>query len=182
MAVLHKINPVSLSALKTKSPSRCAKHHYKGITDKIFFSRNLLCGLLQLRYPHANIAKHSQASQVSLSLSANPQAVQVVFQDNGLGFDPGQNTTGFGLQSMQERTAALGGLFTLSSQPGAGCRIRVTHFQLSGQAMTLLGSLRSRFSLFSTACEKSGLRSIPLIMRLNLSLAFLSVKQGTTSG
>jgi signal transduction histidine kinase len=44
-------------------------------------------------------------------------------QDNGKGFNINQNTTGFGLQGMQERTLALGGQFEINSAPASGCRI-----------------------------------------------------------
>jgi signal transduction histidine kinase len=72
-----------------------------------------------------NIAKHSQATQVNLKLSETPKEVELIVEDNGQGFDPTQNTTGFGLQSMRERTEALGGLFYLNSQPGQGCRLHL---------------------------------------------------------
>ena len=78
-----------------------------------------------------NICKHSQATQVSLSLeerrdAVHHQSVRLQIEDNGQGFEPEQNTTGFGLQGMRERTAALGGQLFLASQPGKGCRITVT--------------------------------------------------------
>jgi signal transduction histidine kinase len=72
-----------------------------------------------------NIAKHSQANQVGLTLSENARELELIIEDNGQGFDPTQNTTGFGLQSMRERTEALGGLFYLSSHPGHGCRLHL---------------------------------------------------------
>ncbi len=72
-----------------------------------------------------NIAKHSQATQVNLKLSETPTELELLIEDNGQGFDPTQNTTGFGLQSMRERTEALGGLFYLNSQPGKGCRLHL---------------------------------------------------------
>lgn len=72
-----------------------------------------------------NISKHSQADQVWLQFSENSTAVALQIKDNGQGFDPRQNTTGFGLQSMQERTKALGGSFSLKSQSGQGCQIQV---------------------------------------------------------
>jgi signal transduction histidine kinase len=68
-----------------------------------------------------NIAKHSQATQVNLALTETSTELELIIQDNGQGFDPNQNTTGFGLQSMRERTEALGGLFYLNSQPNQGC-------------------------------------------------------------
>jgi signal transduction histidine kinase len=72
-----------------------------------------------------NIAKHSQATQVNLKLTETSQEVELIVEDNGQGFDPTQNTTGFGLQSMRERTEALDGLFYLNSQSGQGCRLHL---------------------------------------------------------
>ncbi|NEQ24262.1 MAG: sensor histidine kinase [Microcoleus sp. SIO2G3] len=72
-----------------------------------------------------NIYKHSAATQVSIDLRESPEAIQLQINDNGQGFNPERNTTGFGLQGMRERTAVLGGQFFLASQPGQGCRITV---------------------------------------------------------
>lgn len=46
-------------------------------------------------------------------------------QDNGCGFNQSDNTTGFGLQGMKERTAALSGEIKIISKYGQGCRINV---------------------------------------------------------
>ncbi len=73
-----------------------------------------------------NIAKHSHATHVSIQLHQHSRMVHLHISDNGHGFDPDRNTTGFGLQGMRERTTALGGQFRLSSQPGQGCQIMVT--------------------------------------------------------
>jgi signal transduction histidine kinase len=73
-----------------------------------------------------NIAKHSAATEVKLSLQQSRATIQLHVADNGLGFEPDQNTTGFGLQGMRERTAALGGQFFLASHPGRGCRLTVS--------------------------------------------------------
>jgi signal transduction histidine kinase len=72
-----------------------------------------------------NISKHSQATQVTLKLQITPEYLHLVIKDNGIGFNPEQNTTGFGLQGMQERTLALGGHFHLSSEMGMGCHVNV---------------------------------------------------------
>lgn len=73
-----------------------------------------------------NISKHSAATQVSLHLQQNYNKIHLQIVDNGKGFDPTRNTTGFGLQGMRERTAALGGQFLLTSQPLQGCRIAIS--------------------------------------------------------
>ncbi len=72
-----------------------------------------------------NTVKHSQATQLSVRLSIKPQSFYVQVLDNGKGFDPSKNTTGFGLRGMKERAIALGGTCQIWSSPGAGCRISV---------------------------------------------------------
>jgi signal transduction histidine kinase len=72
-----------------------------------------------------NIARHSAATDVVLQLVTQEGALKFQIQDNGKGFDPAQNSTGFGLQGMKERVMALGGQFKLSSLPGEGCQISV---------------------------------------------------------
>jgi signal transduction histidine kinase len=70
-----------------------------------------------------NIAKHSHATEVSIYLQTTPKQLNILIQDNGIGFTPSQNITGFGLQGMEERTLALDGLFSVVSQVGLGCKI-----------------------------------------------------------
>jgi signal transduction histidine kinase len=70
-----------------------------------------------------NISKHSQADEVRIKLRATAHSLYLTIEDNGRGFNPYQNTTGFGIQGMRERTLALGGQFQIVSEPKAGCRI-----------------------------------------------------------
>jgi signal transduction histidine kinase len=71
-----------------------------------------------------NISKYAHATEVKLELSITSD-LQLMIQDNGRGFDLARNTTGFGLQSMRDRTLALGGNFNINSTPGSGCKIIV---------------------------------------------------------
>ena len=79
-----------------------------------------------------NIAKHSMANRVSLSLRKTDQAIELVIQDNGQGFDlsrvrsPGGDTLGLGLESMRERTELSGGSFKIESIEGKGTTIGVS--------------------------------------------------------
>ena len=77
-----------------------------------------------------NICKHAQATAVFVQLKQEVGMLYLAIEDNGEGFDPNQNTTGFGLQGMRERAVASGGQFNLHSQPGKGCRVCVS-FPLS---------------------------------------------------
>ena len=65
----------------------------------------------------ANAARHSRASAVTVRLAFEDACVRLSVADNGVGFDPLAPTSGFGLESMRQRLAALGGTLTLESSP-----------------------------------------------------------------
>jgi len=76
-----------------------------------------------------NVAKHSGADRVQLSLQQQGKTVKLIVEDNGSGFDSEnllpQNATGrgFGLAGMRERIELSGGIFTIQSAPGQATRI-----------------------------------------------------------
>ncbi|MDZ7962019.1 MAG: sensor histidine kinase [Aulosira sp. DedQUE10] len=72
-----------------------------------------------------NISKYAKATEVRIEIDKIPKALRLSIQDNGRGFDFKQNTTGFGLQSMRDRSLAIGGVFNIISAPGTGCKITV---------------------------------------------------------
>lgn len=72
-----------------------------------------------------NISKHARATAVTLKINATAKNLKLIIQDNGKGFDFAQNTTGFGLKSIRERTLALGGNFNIKTAPNLGCEIMI---------------------------------------------------------
>ncbi|MEV6280584.1 histidine kinase [Nocardia sp. NPDC051832] len=54
-----------------------------------------------------NVAKHAQATQVTLLLDYRPDRLLLTVADNGRGF--GSGTPGFGIRGMAERAEAIGG-------------------------------------------------------------------------
>lgn len=72
-----------------------------------------------------NISKYAQATEVNLEITTAATNLHLMIEDNGTGFDLTQNTTGFGLQSMRDRTLALEGNFNIDSVPGKGTKIIV---------------------------------------------------------
>ncbi|MGD1860441.1 MAG: sensor histidine kinase [Leptolyngbyaceae cyanobacterium] len=74
-----------------------------------------------------NVCKYAQASQVSIAIRSSPDATRlhITVQDNGVGFNLQDNTTGFGWRGIQERVAAEGGQAQLRTAPGQGCTIIV---------------------------------------------------------
>lgn len=75
----------------------------------------------------ANVGKHAAASRVSLTLSYLDDVVRLDIRDDGDGFDPGrihsEDDQGFGLTSMRQRVAGVGGVLTVESVPGVGTAI-----------------------------------------------------------
>jgi signal transduction histidine kinase len=77
----------------------------------------------------ANVRKHAHAEKAWVTFGTEGGKVQVVVQDDGQGFDPGEATRlgrgSFGLQSMRERAESMGGSFDVESRPGAGTKVIV---------------------------------------------------------
>ncbi len=71
-----------------------------------------------------NIAKHSKASLVNLSLQNRNGRIELTIQDNGQGFDLNTAKRGLGLSTMRERSELSGGTCRIESIKGAGTTIR----------------------------------------------------------
>ncbi len=74
-----------------------------------------------------NALKHAQAGRVAVHLESSDLLATLEIIDDGVGFDPtaAEEGGGFGLRTMAERAARLGGTLTLESKPGHGTRVRV---------------------------------------------------------
>ncbi len=72
-----------------------------------------------------NIAKHAQATRVSVLVTRKEGAAVVVVEDDGVGFDASGPTDGLGLSGMRERVALVGGRFRVETSPGSGTTIAV---------------------------------------------------------
>jgi signal transduction histidine kinase len=70
-----------------------------------------------------NISKYAEATQVEIEIRTFDTKIALHVTDDGLGFIPTNNTTGFGLQGMRERVLSLQGKFEIVSTPNAGCQI-----------------------------------------------------------
>jgi len=78
-----------------------------------------------------NIAKHSSADLVTLSLIEQANRVKLTVEDNGVGFDVSKTISmtpsrrGFGLASMSERAGLSGADFQITSEAAKGTTIQV---------------------------------------------------------
>jgi len=67
-----------------------------------------------------NVTKHAGASEVSVTVRTEHDALSIAVTDDGVGLDPSAKTEGFGLIGMRERVALAGGELTLTRGEGAG--------------------------------------------------------------
>jgi signal transduction histidine kinase len=75
-----------------------------------------------------NVARHSEATEVQMSLEADDKQVHLRVRDNGHGAKPATKgeRRGLGLAGMQMRARGCGGTLTVKSDPGKGFSIAVS--------------------------------------------------------
>ena len=75
-----------------------------------------------------NACKYSRSETIDVALRRENGNVVLQVRDNGDGFDtahPAIRGGGLGLEGMNERAAAIGGTWSIYSQPGEGTTVRV---------------------------------------------------------
>jgi len=107
-------------------------------------SLQVACGRLTARLPAdaelacyrilqealSNVEQHARARHVTVRLVQRSAVVEMIINDDGIGFDPDPRpggrkmNPGFGLLSMRERAASVGGTWSVTSAPGQGTSIR----------------------------------------------------------
>lgn len=72
-----------------------------------------------------NIIKHSQATEATIHLTNHEDNINIIIEDNGIGFDSTKISTadGMGLQTIQKKIAQLGGTLIIDATPGKGTTI-----------------------------------------------------------
>jgi signal transduction histidine kinase len=74
----------------------------------------------------SNVVKHARAREVRIELFLDSERARLCVKDDGQGFQPELSAGSFGLTSMQDRTKALGGVWTVYSEPGRGTEIHAS--------------------------------------------------------
>jgi signal transduction histidine kinase len=74
----------------------------------------------------SNVARHSQADRVAVTLKSENGTVKLIIQDDGIGYDAEHLTRGVGLDSMRERLAVVNGDLEVSSRKSKGTLVIAT--------------------------------------------------------
>lgn len=70
-----------------------------------------------------NILKHSRAEHVLIDLTYERGEVKLVIQDDGIGFNSDEPTSGLGLKNIRHRLELYDGAMNVESTPQQGCRL-----------------------------------------------------------
>jgi signal transduction histidine kinase len=73
----------------------------------------------------SNVARHAQATIVTVTVRGGDAVATLEITDDGRGFDPAETRAGFGIDGMGDRVALAGGALEVDSAPGAGTTVRV---------------------------------------------------------
>lgn len=76
-----------------------------------------------------NVAKHARARHVYLALKTEPESLQLIVDDDGVGLRPGRgngNGGGMGITFMTERAIVLEGSLSVKPRAGKGTRVLVS--------------------------------------------------------
>ena len=72
-----------------------------------------------------NIAKHSRAAHVNVFLGSSDKSLDLIVEDDGVGFQAARRHNSRGLAGIKERVQSLGGSLEVSSRPERGARVSV---------------------------------------------------------
>lgn len=98
------------------------------LPDNFYLSEGQTTGIFRiLQESLTNIARHSQASEVRVSLVKDEQFITMTITDNGKGFDTNGNSSrsSMGISGMKERAVSLGGQCLIQSSPQQGTQMIV---------------------------------------------------------
>ncbi len=73
----------------------------------------------------ANAVRHGHPATLEIHLNHEKGCVQLRIQDDGIGFIPTEDMTGFGIRSMRKRAAAIGARLEVRSSPGSGTEVSI---------------------------------------------------------
>lgn len=131
ITVLSSVNPEPLHRGLAQTAedigSRLGVNVTMDLDEQVDTPESVTENLLRIvREAMTNAATHGNPNEVKICLEGNP-GMRLVIEDDGSGFDPtkGEGSSGFGLISMQERAAAVGARFNISSAPSRGTQIEV---------------------------------------------------------
>jgi signal transduction histidine kinase len=83
--------------------------------------------LLRIGYEAiANVVRHAQCSHLAITLVYGRSSLEMIIEDNGVGFIVSSDSAGFGIRGMHKRADNISAQFRVDSAPGRGTAVHVT--------------------------------------------------------
>jgi PAS domain S-box-containing protein len=73
-----------------------------------------------------NIMKYAETKNVNISIKERDNAINIIVEDDGKGFDVKSKRKGIGISNMINRAETFNGWVEIRSSPGEGCKISVS--------------------------------------------------------
>jgi len=73
-----------------------------------------------------NSMNYAQCTNIEVIINKYNNELNVIVEDNGIGFDTSKKVTGIGLRNIQSRIKAFGGQFVIDSKIGRGSAFHIT--------------------------------------------------------
>lgn len=127
--VLDRLGLVEGIRWQAKEVSRRAgiKLQFQGSQIPSSVGKQVSIGLFRIaQEAFTNVARHANASELHVQLTANDGGIVLRIEDNGKGFDESiHRSKSFGLLGMEERARIMSGTLTVQGSPGKGTIIQV---------------------------------------------------------
>jgi len=97
--------------------------------DDIELPEDIKSGLFRIfQEALTNVARHAQATQLSVTIETENNNLNIIIADNGIGFETKEITgkKSFGILGIKERVAMMKGSHSIKSSPGKGTRLTVS--------------------------------------------------------
>ncbi len=102
-------------------------YHFYGDESSQALPNNIKLALIRiLQELMYNIQKHAQANEINIMVTLMDDEINLLVEDDGVGFSQDQNVTGIGLKNIESRVQLLEGSFELDSQLGRGVIANIT--------------------------------------------------------
>jgi signal transduction histidine kinase len=135
-SICHRLYPIALTqlGLTVALEAFCREFSRHSGIRTIFVKEDVpkhveknmsLCVYRLVQEALHNASKHSGAKTATVTLRRSINALELVVEDSGIGFDPDALRTkpSLGLTSMEQRVLGIGGRYAIRSRPGFGTAV-----------------------------------------------------------
>ncbi len=110
-------NTIINKAVDLKINSNLDKQRFNYDLEVIIY--RITCELIN------NTLKHALATKAAISITAYPEKISYKYDDDGIGFNPRQDSKGMGLTNIRSRVKSLNGFITIESKPNKGVFVNI---------------------------------------------------------